>query len=218
MSPTTTMRTTDIALARPTSIWAKAVWKIAITTDSVLVPGPPSVMMKNWLNARNEYTTEMIRLSAIDRRNSGSVSRRSALHQEAPSTRADSYNSVGMPCIPAISSIMVSPAANQITRTLIAVRASPVCTSHAVESFTMPNLASTKFAVPESGCSSTTAMKLSATSPTMYGRKIIVRNTVDPGRLARTNTARAYPKTKIGTVTIPVYFRVNMMDCKNTEL
>ena len=47
-------------------------------------------MMKNWLKARNEPTTEMIRLSAIDRRSSGIVIRRSALHQEAPSTRADS--------------------------------------------------------------------------------------------------------------------------------
>jgi ABC-type glycerol-3-phosphate transport system permease component len=53
------MSTTDIALARPTSVSAKAVWKIDITTDSVLVPGPPSVMMKNWLKARNEPTTEM---------------------------------------------------------------------------------------------------------------------------------------------------------------
>ena len=61
-----------------------------ITTGTVLVPGPPSVMMKNWLKARNEPTTEMIRLSAIDRRSSGSVSRRSMLHQDAPSTLADS--------------------------------------------------------------------------------------------------------------------------------
>ena len=63
-----------------------------------------------------------------------------------------------MPCIPAISSIIVSPEANQTTSTLIAVSASPVCTSHAVVSLTRPSLASTKFAVPEVGWSSTTAM------------------------------------------------------------
>jgi hypothetical protein len=96
-----------------------------------------------------------------------------------------------MPCIPAMSSIIVSPAANQTTRMQIAVMASPVCTSHAVLALTIPSLASTTFAVPGSGCSSTTAMKLSATRPTMYGTKISVRNTVVPGRFERTNTARA---------------------------
>ncbi len=123
-----------------------------------------------------------------------------------------------MACIPAISSIMVNPEANQITRMLIAVSASPVCTSQAVVALTMPSLASTKFAVPDSGWSSTTAMKLSVTRPTMYGRKIIVRNTVDPGRLDRTNTASAYPTTKIGMVTIAVYFSVNRIDWRYTEL
>src|SRR5215469_2633025 len=123
-----------------------------------------------------------------------------------------------MACIPAISSIIVNPAANQITRKLIAVRASPVCTSQAVVALTTPNLARTKFTVPDCGWSSTTAMKLSGTRPMMYGRKIIVRNTVDPGRFDRTNTASAYPSTKIGTVTIAVYFSVNRIDCKYTEL
>src|SRR5215469_1201128 len=191
---------------------------MAITTDTVLVPGPPSVMMKNWLNARNEPTTEMIRLSAIDRRSSGIVMDHSVLHQDAPSTRADSYSSCGMPCMPAISSIMVSPEANQITSTEIAVSARSVWTSHAVVELTMPSLDRTKLAVPELGWNSTTAMKLSATSPTMNGTKIIVRNTVDPGRFDRTNTARAYPTTRIGTVTIAVYFSVNRIDCKYTEL
>ena len=123
-----------------------------------------------------------------------------------------------MACIPAISSIMVNPEASQITRMQIAVRASPVCTSQAVVTLTMPNLARTKFTDPDCGWSSTTAMKLRVTRPTMYGMKIIVRNTVDPGRFARTNTASAYPTTKIGTVTIAVYFSVNRIDWRYTEL
>ena len=52
----------------------------------------------------------------------------------------------------------------------------------------------------------------------MYGMKIIVRNTVDPVRFARANTASAYPITKIGIVTIAVYFNVNRIDWRNTEL
>jgi hypothetical protein len=56
-----------------------------------------------------------------------------------------------MDCMPAISSIMVSPEAKQTTSTLMAVTASPVCTSQAVVSLTMPSLDSTKLAVPDVG-------------------------------------------------------------------
>ena len=52
----------------------------------------------------------------------------------------------------------------------------------------------------------------------MYGRKISVRNTVVPRRFERTNTARAYPTTKIGIVTIAVYFSVKTIDWRNSEL
>ena len=45
-----------------------------------------------------------------------------------------------------------------------------------------------------------------------------MRNTVDPGRFDRTNTASAYPTTRIGIVTIAVYFSVNRIDWRNTEL
>src|SRR5215469_10837983 len=122
-----------------------------------------------------------------------------------------------MPCMPAISSIMVRPEANQITSTQTAISARLVWTSHAVVELTMPSLDRTMLAVPEVGWNSTTAMKLSATSPTMNGTKIIVRNTVDPRRVDRTNTARAYPTTRIGMVTIAVYFSVNRIDCRNAE-
>lgn len=53
---------------------------------------------------------------------------------------------------------MVSPDAPQMTSTLIAVRARPECTSHAVVSQTIPSLDSRKFTVPEDGWSSTTLM------------------------------------------------------------
>ena len=55
-------------------------------------------------------------------------------------------------------SIIVSPDANQMTRMLIAVSASPVCTSQAVLALTMPSRDSRTLIEPESGCSSTTPM------------------------------------------------------------
>ena len=67
----------------------------------------------------------MISASAMFLRSSGRVIRHSFCHQVAPSTSAASYSSVGMPCMPAISSIIVSPDANQVTNTQMAVSARP---------------------------------------------------------------------------------------------
>ena len=63
-----------------------------------------------------------------------------------------------MLCIPAMSSIIVSPEANQMTRMQMAVVARPVRTVHAVVALAIPSLDRTKFTLPELGCSSTKAI------------------------------------------------------------
>ena len=78
---------------------------------------------ENWLKARKDPITEMIRHRAMARRKSGIVISLSFAHQLAPSASAASYRSGGMACIAPIKISMVRPEANQTTMTVIAVSA-----------------------------------------------------------------------------------------------
>ena len=129
-----------------------------MTTVKVLVPGPPWVRMKNWLNARNEPMIEMIRLSAMVGRSSGSVMCSSFCHHFAPATSADSYRSSEMLCMPPRRSTMVKPEANQMTRMQVAASARLVFTSQAVAPLVKPSLARMTFTAPELGCNSSSMM------------------------------------------------------------
>src|SRR5271170_4073752 len=123
-----------------------------------------------------------------------------------------------MLCIPAIRIIIVNPEANQITMTQMAVSANPVLAVQGVLTPTMWSLESRTLIVPKPGCSSTSMRKLSVLMPTMNGRKKQVRNRVVQRRFDRVNTASKYPTTRIGTVTMAVYSRVNTIEWMNVEL
>jgi hypothetical protein len=74
-----------------------------------------------------------------------------------------------MLCLPAMSSIIVNPEANQTTRTQIAVMASPVLAVQGVLMPAMPSLDRITLMVPKPGWSSTSNRKLRVLIPTMNG-------------------------------------------------
>jgi hypothetical protein len=162
---------------------------MAITTVVVCDPGPPWVSMKNWVKARNDPITEMIKHSAMVRRSIGSVTWRSVRHQPAPSSSADSYTSLGMPCMPDISSIMVRPDTPQTTRMQITMVPRLPSTSQAVLPSVRPIHFKIRLIMPLSGWASSTIRKLSVVRPTTYGMKKTVRSILAPRRLDRTSTA-----------------------------
>ena len=122
-----------------------------------------------------------------------------------------------MLCMPAISSIMVRPEANQTTSTQIAVRASPVCTSQAVWPLTMPSLDSTKFTEP--GC----RLQLDHSHEALGHQADDVRQEEQraehrrPGPVGPHEHGEGVSDHEDRDVTMPVYFRVNRIDCRKTE-
>src|SRR5258708_26154565 len=106
--------TTPMAAADPMSGLANA--RSYSTTVGVIVemPGPPLVVSQTRSNSRIAPSTVSVSTTASGPRRPGSVTVKNSRTGPAPSTRAASYSSAGMPCMPARNSTMHSPNAAHV--------------------------------------------------------------------------------------------------------
>src|ERR1700722_7257976 len=181
--PTTIMMTNRMipySAPVPNWPWAKPDWYTKNSSVVVPSPGPPPVITKIRLNsAENALITVITNENWMNRRSSGSVTRKNTCRRVSPSTRAASVSVGSRVAIPVRKMIVLVPSMDQMNVMASAVSALPCPARALVCTDPRPTSASRWFSIPFSAKNWTDTIPMT-THEIAVGRKYTDRKKRQP--------------------------------------